>query len=47
MAYNNYGPYGYGAYGVLGYSYANASDLQWRCDVDYRGYVRDVDIRRR
>jgi hypothetical protein len=47
MAYNNYGPYGYGAYGALGYNYANASDLQWRCDVDYRGYVRDVDINRR
>jgi hypothetical protein len=47
MAYNNYGPYGYGAYGALGYSYANASDLNWRCDVDYRGYVRDVDINRR
>jgi hypothetical protein len=47
MAYNNYGPYGYGAYGALGYNYANTSDLQWRCDVDYRGYVRDVDINRR
>ena len=46
-AYNNYGPYGYGAYGSLGYGYANASDLSWRCDVDYRGYVRDVDINRR
>ena len=47
MAYNNYGPYGYGAYGSLGYNYAAASDLSWRCDVDYRGYVRDVDINRR
>lgn len=47
MAYNNYGAYGYGAYGALGYGYANASDLSWRCDVDYRGYVRDVDINRR
>ena len=47
MAYNNYGQYDYGAYGALGYNYANASDLQWRCDVDYRGYVRDVDVRRR
>lgn len=44
---NNYGPYGYGAYGALGYGYANSSDLSWRCDVDYRGYVRDVDINRR
>jgi hypothetical protein len=47
MAYNNYGPYGYGAYGALGYDYANQSDLSWRCDVDYRGFVRDVDINRR
>ena len=46
-AYNSYGPYGYGAYGALGYGYANAADLSWRCDVDYRGYVRNVDINRR
>jgi hypothetical protein len=31
--------YGYGGYG--------AADLSFRCDVDYRGYVRDVDINRR
>ena len=42
MAYN---PYGAGAYGMLGANYA--ADLQFRCDVDYRGYVRDVDINRR
>lgn len=46
-AYNNYGPYGYGAYGSLGYGYAAQSDLSWSCSVDYRGYVRDVDINRR
>jgi hypothetical protein len=45
-AYNCYGPYGVGAYGALGYANAGA-DLSWRCDVDYRGYVRNVDIRRR
>jgi hypothetical protein len=45
MAYNNYGPYGVGAYGALGYAYQ--PDLRFRCDVDYRGYVRDVDIDRR
>jgi hypothetical protein len=38
-------PYGYGYYGALGAGYA--PDLQFRCDVDYNGYVRDVDIRRR
>lgn len=47
MAQNGYGPYGVGAYGALGYGYANAADLNFRCDVDYRGYVRDVRITRR
>ena len=46
-AYNNYSPYGYGAYGALGYGYANQADLSFRCDVDARGYVRNVDINRR
>ena len=45
MAYNNYGPYGVGAYGAVGYAYQ--PDLSFKCDVDYRGYVRDVDINRR
>ena len=40
-----YGPYGAGAYGALGYSYQ--PDLSFRCNVDYRGYVRDIDINRR
>ena len=40
-----YSPYGVGAYGALGYSYQ--PDLSFKCDVDYRGYVRDVDINRR
>ena len=40
-----YGPYGVGAYGALGYGYQ--PDLSFKCDVDYRGYVRDVDIMRR
>jgi hypothetical protein len=34
------GRYGYGYYG-------NTADLSFKCDVDYRGYVRDVDINRR
>jgi hypothetical protein len=42
MAYN---PYGVGYYGALGANYA--ADLSFRCDVDYRGYVRDIDINRR
>ena len=40
-----YGPYGMGAYGALGYQ--PPADLTFRCNVDYRGYVRDVDIMRR
>jgi len=46
-AYNSYSPYGVGAYGALGYGYQQAADLSFKCDVDYRGYVRDVDIYRR
>jgi hypothetical protein len=41
----NYGPYGYGAYGATGYGYQ--PDLSFSCDVDYRGYIRDIDINRR
>ena len=40
-----YGQYGYGAYGAAGYGYQ--PDLSFRCSVDYRGYIRDVDIFRR
>lgn len=40
-----YGPYGVGAYGAVGYGYA--PDLRFSCNVDYRGYVRNVDIDRR
>ena len=41
---NPYG--GYGGYG--GYAQAQApADLIFRCDVDYRGYIRDIDIDRR
>jgi hypothetical protein len=51
MAYNGYGngygSYGYGAYGALGYNYASVGDLAFKCDVDYQGRIRDVDITRR
>lgn len=43
--YAGYSPYGYGAYGAAGYAYQ--PDLSFRCSVDYRGYIRDVDINRR
>ena len=43
-----YNPYGVGAYGMLGSNYAQpTADLSFRCTVDYRGYVRDIDINRR
>ena len=46
-AYNGYGPYGVGAYGALGYNYANAADLSFRCDVAPNGAVYSVSINRR
>ena len=44
MAYNQYG---YGYYGAVGSQYAAPADLSFRCEVDYRGRVRDVDLNRR
>jgi hypothetical protein len=44
MAYN---PYGYGYYGAVGSQYAAPADLAFKCDVDYRGRVRDIDLNRR
>lgn len=42
---SNYGAYGVGAYGAAGYGYQ--PDLTFKCDVDFNGYVRDIDIMRR
>ena len=44
MAYNQYG---YGYYGAVGSQYAAPADLSFRCEVDYRGRVRDIDLNRR
>ena len=44
--YGGYGGYPGGGYGGYGYAQAPA-DLIFRCDVDYRGYIRDIDIDRR
>ena len=45
MAYNQYGT---SAWGMLGSNYAQpAADLRFNCTVDYRGFVRDIDINRR
>jgi hypothetical protein len=46
-AYAAYGPFGVGAYGALGYGAQPVANLSYSCSVDYNGYVRDVDIRRR
>ena len=42
-----YGPYGVGAYGALGYGAQPVANLSFSCNVDYTGYIRDVDINRR
>lgn len=42
MAYN---PYGVGYYGSTAYAYQ--PDLSFKCDIDYRGVIRDIDINRR
>ncbi len=41
----SYNPYGAGYYGALGAGYV--ADMSFRCDVDYNGRIRDVDINRR
>lgn len=43
MAYN-YGPYGIGAFGMLGSNYA---DLRFGCTVNRLGRVTDLDLNRR
>jgi hypothetical protein len=40
-----YGAYSVGAYGAAGYAFQ--PDIAFSCNVDYRGYVRDIDINRR
>lgn len=46
-AYNNYGAHGAGAYGALGYNYAQQADLSFRCKTDAYGNVRSVKLYRR
>jgi hypothetical protein len=40
-----YNPWGVGAYGAVGMAYQ--PDLRFRCDVDYRGHIRNVRINNR
>lgn len=42
-----YNPYGYDYYGAVGGAYAAPADLSFKCDVDYHGRIRDIDINRR
>lgn len=44
---NAYGYGGYGAYGGYGGGYVAPADLTFRCDIDFRGYIRDIDVNRR
>jgi hypothetical protein len=46
MAYN-YGPFGIGAYGLLGSNYNQAADLRFGCSIDRLGRVTDLDLNRR
>ena len=48
-AYANYGGYGgYGGYnGYGGYAQQQPmGDLRFKCDIDYRGYITDIDLDR-
>jgi len=38
------GQYG-NQYGYNNYGYANAGELSFKCDIDYRGYIKDIDKR--
>lgn len=42
--YGGYGQGGYGGYGQGGYG--AQGDLAFKCNIDYRGYVRDIDFDR-
>jgi hypothetical protein len=42
--YGGYGQGGYGGYG--GYAPQQSAELSFKCNIDYRGYVRDIDIDR-
>lgn len=42
--YGGYGQGGYGGYG--GYAPQQTAELSFKCNVDYRGYVSDIDLDR-
>lgn len=47
QGYQGYGGYGGYGSGYGGYNTAANADLSFKCDVDYRGYIYDIDIDRR
>ena len=45
--YGGYGGYGQGGYGGYGgYAPQQTAELSFKCNVDYRGYITDVDLDR-
>ncbi|MBW0144367.1 hypothetical protein [Sphingomicrobium clamense] len=37
----------YNRYDRRGYGYGQRPDIKWNCEIDRRGYIRDIDIKRR
>ena len=45
--YGGYGGYGQGGYGGYGgYAPQQTAELSFKCNVDYRGYITDIDLDR-
>lgn len=45
--YGGYGGYGQGGYGGYGQGgYGGQGDLAFKCNIDYRGYISDIDLDR-
>ena len=42
--YGGYGGYGQGGYG--GYAPQQTAELSFKCNIDYRGYISDIDLER-
>ncbi|MGI8611976.1 MAG: hypothetical protein ACR2KH_06885 [Sphingomicrobium sp.] len=42
--YGGYGGYGQGGYG--GYAPQQSAELAFKCNIDYRGYISDIDVDR-
>ena len=42
----NYGGYGYNPYGYNQYGYNQAGEFTFKCNIDYRGRITDIDLDR-